>query len=120
MVSVSGAVSNRTVEIGQNVSPGQEMMKIIPLDAANIWVTANFKETQLGRMKPGQRVDIEVDATGKTYKGHVDSIAGASGERFSALSCSFRCSISMVALASAASRSASIRRNIAISSEESE
>jgi membrane fusion protein (multidrug efflux system) len=82
---VSGAVSNRTVEIGQNVSPGQEMMKIIPLDAANIWVTANFKETQLSRMKPGQRVDIEVDATGKTYKGHVDSIAGASGERFSLL-----------------------------------
>jgi membrane fusion protein (multidrug efflux system) len=82
---VSGAVSNRTVEIGQNVSPGQEMMKIIPLDAANIWITANFKETQLSRMKPGQRVDIAVDATGKTYKGHVDSIAGASGERFSLL-----------------------------------
>src|SRR5208282_762900 len=82
---VSGAVSNRTVEVGQNVQPGQEMMKIIPLDEANIWVTANFKETQLSKMKAGQRAEIEVDATGKTYKGHVDSIAGASGERFSLL-----------------------------------
>ncbi len=82
---VSGAVSNRTVEVGQNVQPGQEMMKIIPLDEANIWVTANFKETQLSQMKAGQPAEIEVDATGKTYKGHVDSVAGASGERFSLL-----------------------------------
>jgi membrane fusion protein (multidrug efflux system) len=82
---VSGAVSNRTVEVGQNVQPGQEMMKIIPLDESDIWVTANFKETQLRHIKPGQPVDIEVDATGKTYKGHVDSVAGASGERFSLL-----------------------------------
>ncbi len=82
---VSGAVSNRTVEVGQNVQPGQEMMKIIPLDEANLWVTANFKETQLKRMKTGLPADIEVDANGKTYKGHVDSIAGASGARFSLL-----------------------------------
>jgi membrane fusion protein, multidrug efflux system len=82
---VSGAVSNRTVEVGQNVQPGQEMMKIIPLDEANIWVTANFKETQLAKMKAGQPAEIEVDATGKTYKGHVNSVAGASGERFSLL-----------------------------------
>jgi membrane fusion protein (multidrug efflux system) len=82
---VSGAVSNRTVEVGQNVQPGQEMMKIIPLDEADIWVTANFKETQLKNIKPGQPAEIAVDATGKTYKGHVDSIAGASGERFSLL-----------------------------------
>ena len=82
---VSGAVSNRTVEVGQNVQPGQVMMMIIPLDEANIWVTANFKETQLGKMKPGQAAEISVDATGKTYKGHVDSVAGASGERFSLL-----------------------------------
>ena len=80
---VTGLVSNRTVEIGQNVQAGQEMMKIIPLD--DLWVTANFKETQLKYMKPGQRADIEVDANGKTYKGHVDSIAGASGARFSLL-----------------------------------
>ncbi|MGD0213675.1 MAG: HlyD family secretion protein [Terriglobales bacterium] len=82
---VSGAVSNRTVEVGQNVQPGQVMMMIIPLDEANIWVTANFKETQLSKMKPGQAAEISVDATGKTYKGHVDSVAGASGERFSLL-----------------------------------
>jgi membrane fusion protein (multidrug efflux system) len=80
---VSGAVSNRTVEVGQNVQPGQEMMKIIPLDEANIWVTADFKETQLAKMKPGLPAEVAVDATGKTYKAHVDSIAGASGARFS-------------------------------------
>ena len=82
---VSGAVSNRTVEIGQNVLPGQEMMKIIPLDEENLWVTANFKETQLKQIKAGLRAEIAVDANGNTYKGHVDSIAGASGDRFSLL-----------------------------------
>ena len=82
---VSGAVSNRTVEIGQNVQPGQEMMKVIPLDYTDLWVTADFKETQLKKMKPGLSAEIAVDATGKTYKGHVDSIAGASGARFSLL-----------------------------------
>jgi membrane fusion protein (multidrug efflux system) len=82
---VSGAVSNRTVEVGQNVQPGQEMMKIIPLGEADLWVTANFKETQLRNIKPGQSAEIDVDATGRTYKGHVDSIAGASGDRFSLL-----------------------------------
>jgi len=83
LAPVTGVVSNRTVEVGQNVSIGQEMMKIIPLE--DLWVTANFKETQLRLMKPGQKADIDVDATGKTYKGHVDSIAGASGARFSLL-----------------------------------
>jgi membrane fusion protein (multidrug efflux system) len=82
---VSGVVSNRTVEAGQNVQPGQEMMKIIPLDEADLWVTANFKETQLKNIRPGLSADIAVDATGKTYKGHVDSTAGASGARFSLL-----------------------------------
>jgi membrane fusion protein (multidrug efflux system) len=85
IAQVSGAVSDRTVEVGQNVQPGQEMMKIIPLGDNDLWVTADFKETQLKKMKPGLKVDIEVDATGKTYKGHVDSIAGASGARFSLL-----------------------------------
>lgn len=82
---VSGAVSNRTVEVGQNVQPGQVMMMIIPLDESNLWVTANFKETQLRNIRTGQSAEIEVDATGRTYKGHVDSIAGASGDRFSLL-----------------------------------
>lgn len=80
---VSGIVSDRTVEVGQNVSIGQELMKVIPLD--DIWVTANFKENQLRDMKVGQPVTIEVDAYGKSYKGHVQSIAGASGARFSLL-----------------------------------
>jgi membrane fusion protein (multidrug efflux system) len=80
---VSGVVSNRTVEVGQNVAPGQELMKVINLD--DVWITANFKETQLRTMKVGQRVTIDVDANGKEYKGKVDSIAGASGARFSLL-----------------------------------
>jgi membrane fusion protein (multidrug efflux system) len=80
---VAGMVSDRSVEVGQNVVPGQELMKIIPLD--DIWITANLKETQLKHLKAGQPVTIEVDATGKKYNGKVDSIAGASGSRFSLL-----------------------------------
>jgi membrane fusion protein (multidrug efflux system) len=80
---VAGMVSDRSVEVGQNVAPGQELMKIIPLD--DIWITADFKETQLKNIKAGQNVTIAVDATGKKYKGKVDSIAGASGARFSLL-----------------------------------
>ena len=74
---VAGGVTNRTVEVGQNVTPGQEMMRVINLD--DIWVTANFKETQLKYMRVGQAVTIHVDTNGKDYKGHVQSIAGASG-----------------------------------------
>lgn len=80
---VDGEVSNRTVEVGQNVSAGQEMMKVIPLN--DIWITADFKETQLREMKVGQPVTIEVDANGRSYKGKVDSIAGATGALFSLL-----------------------------------
>jgi membrane fusion protein, multidrug efflux system len=80
---VDGVVSDRTVEVGQNVSPGQELMKIIPLN--DVWITANYKETQLREMKVGQHVTIEVDANGQSYKGTVNSIAGASGARFSLL-----------------------------------
>ena len=74
---VSGVVTNRTVEAGQNVQPGQELMRVINLD--DVWVTANFKETQLRKMRVGQAVTISGDATGKDYKGHVESLAGASG-----------------------------------------
>jgi membrane fusion protein (multidrug efflux system) len=83
LAPVNGIVSSRTVEVGQNVQIGQEMMKIVNLD--DIWVTANFKETQLREMRPGQRVTISVDAYGKKYKGHLESIAGASGALFSLL-----------------------------------
>jgi membrane fusion protein (multidrug efflux system) len=74
---VDGVVTNRTVEVGQNVQVGQEMMRVINLD--DIWVTANFKETQLKYMRVGQPVTINVDTNGKDYQGHVQSIAGASG-----------------------------------------
>jgi membrane fusion protein (multidrug efflux system) len=74
---VSGFVTNRTVEAGQNVQPGQELMRIINLD--DIWVTANFKETQLRRMRINQPVTIHADTTGKDYKGHLQSFSGASG-----------------------------------------
>ncbi len=74
---VNGVVTNRTVEVGQNVSIGQELLKVINLD--DIWVTANFKETQLKHMQVGQKATIHVDTNGKDYNGHVQSIAGASG-----------------------------------------
>jgi membrane fusion protein (multidrug efflux system) len=74
---VSGVVTNRTVEVGQNVQPGQDLMKVINLD--DIWVTANFKETQLHKMVVDQPVTIHVDINGKDYKGHLQSLSGASG-----------------------------------------
>ena len=79
---VSGEV-NKTVVVGLNVQPGQQMLTVVPLD--EVWITANFKETQLKHMRPGQRVELSVDSSGRTYKGHVDSIAGATGPLFSVL-----------------------------------
>jgi membrane fusion protein, multidrug efflux system len=73
------------VQPGQNIGPGQQLLTIVPLDSSNIWVTANFKETQLRYMRPGQPVRIAVDAYRRTYDGRVLSIAGASGARFSLL-----------------------------------
>jgi membrane fusion protein (multidrug efflux system) len=80
---VNGIVSNRTVEVGQNVVPGQELMKVINLD--DIWITADFKETQLREMKVGQRVTIDVDANGRSYNGKIDSFSAGSGALFSLL-----------------------------------
>ena len=82
---ISGIVGQRSVQPGQNVAPGQQLMTIVPLDTQNIWVTANFKETQLKLMRPGQPVKISVDTYSRTYDGHVLNIAGASGARFSLL-----------------------------------
>jgi membrane fusion protein (multidrug efflux system) len=79
---VSGEV-NKTVVVGLNVQPGQQLLTVVPLD--QVWVTANFKETQLKHMRVGQRATIHVDSTGRTLKGHVDSIAGATGPLFSLL-----------------------------------
>jgi membrane fusion protein (multidrug efflux system) len=85
VASVSGIVGQRTVQPGQNVSPGQQLMTIVPLDSENIWVTANFKETQLTYMQPGQPVKISVDTYGRSYDGHVLNIGGATGARYSLL-----------------------------------
>jgi membrane fusion protein (multidrug efflux system) len=79
---ISGEV-NKTVVIGMNVQSGQQLLTVVPLD--EVWVTANFKETQLRQMKVGQRSDIHVDSSGRTFKGHVDSVAGATGPLFSLL-----------------------------------
>lgn len=81
---VSGIVGKKNVEVGQLVQPGQPLLALIPLE--DVWVTANFKETQLREMRPGQPVTISVDAYGgREYKGHVDSIAAATGASFSLL-----------------------------------
>ena len=82
----SGVVNQRTVEVGQVVTAGQTLLSVIPLDVDNIWVAANFKETQLKNMRPGQPVMISVDTFGgREYKGHVESLAAASGARSSLL-----------------------------------
>lgn len=82
---VDGIVSRKSAEPGMQVSAGQQIMDLVPLD--DIWITANFKETQLQKMRVGQRVEIEVDTYGSSrkYRGHVDSIAAASGAKFSLL-----------------------------------
>ena len=79
---VSGEV-NKTVVVGLNVQPGQQLLTVVPLD--EVWITANFKETQLRHMTAGQKVNVKVDSSGRTYTGHVNSIAGATGPLFSLL-----------------------------------
>jgi len=80
----AGAVSKKTVEVGQLVQPAQQLMSIVA--DSGTWVTANFKETQLSKMKVGQPVEIAVDAySGCEVMGHVQSISGATGSRFSLL-----------------------------------
>jgi len=79
----SGIIGKKNLDIGQNVSAGQQLMAIVPLE--NVWVTANFKETQLKEMRPGQKVKINVDATDREYTGKVERIGGASGAKFSLL-----------------------------------
>jgi membrane fusion protein, multidrug efflux system len=80
---MDGVVTRKSVEVGQIVAPGQSLMAIIPLQ--DTWVTANFKETQLKDVRPGQRAEIDVDMYGKSVMGHVDSIAGATGSKMSLL-----------------------------------
>lgn len=79
----NGIISKRSVEVGQVIQPGQPLAALVNLD--DIWVTANFKETQLKDMRVGQPVTIKVDAYGHELKGHIDSFGGATGARFSLL-----------------------------------
>jgi membrane fusion protein (multidrug efflux system) len=79
---VSGEVTKKVV-VGLNVDPGEQLLTVVPLD--QIWITANFKETQLKDMRPGQKVKITCDSNGRSYQGHVDSISGATGPLFSLL-----------------------------------
>jgi membrane fusion protein, multidrug efflux system len=82
---LDGVISRKNAEPGMRVSPGQQITALVPLD--DVWVTANFKETQLKKMRVGQHVEIEVDTYGSSrkYNGHIDSIAPASGAKFSLL-----------------------------------
>jgi membrane fusion protein (multidrug efflux system) len=73
----AGIITRKSVEINQNVAPGQNLLTLVSLEG--LWVTANFKETQLKHMAAGQSVEIDVDATGKTYHGRVTQIGGATG-----------------------------------------
>jgi membrane fusion protein (multidrug efflux system) len=79
----SGIVSRKSVEAGQVVQPGQPLFALV--SQGDVWVTANFKETQLKNVRPGQRVAVNVDALGRDYQAHVDSIAAATGAKFSLL-----------------------------------
>jgi membrane fusion protein (multidrug efflux system) len=80
---VTGIIGKKTVEVGQNVSIGQELVEVVPLD--DVWVTGNFKETQLAHMRPGQPVEIKVDAYGRTWKAHVTNLGAGAGSVFSLL-----------------------------------
>jgi membrane fusion protein (multidrug efflux system) len=80
---VDGIVGQKSVEVGENIQPGQALMAVVPIN--DLYVTANFKETQLRNMRPGQPATIHVDAYDRDYRAHVLNIAGATGERFSLL-----------------------------------
>ena len=80
---VTGIVGKKSAEVGQNVSIGQELVDVVPLD--DVWVTANFKETQLEHMRPGEPVEVKVDAYGRKWKAHVTNLGGGTGSVFSLL-----------------------------------
>jgi membrane fusion protein, multidrug efflux system len=80
----AGIVSKKSIEVGQVVQPGQPLVALVPL--GDVWVTANFKESQLRDIRPGQAARVAVDAYGgRVYEGHVDSVSPATGARFSLL-----------------------------------
>jgi membrane fusion protein, multidrug efflux system len=79
----TGIVGKRRIEVGQNVKVGQELIDVVSLD--DVWITANFKQTQLVHLRPGQPVEIKVDAYGRTWKGHVTNLGGGASSVFSAM-----------------------------------
>ena len=80
---IDGVVNRKSVQLGQIVQPGQSLLTLVPLK--DVWVTANFKETQLADVRPGQRAEVHVDMYGQSYTGHVRSIASATGAKLSLL-----------------------------------
>ena len=80
---VTGIVGKRQIEVGQDVSVGQELIDVVSLD--DVWITANFKEAQLVHLRPGEPVQIKVDAYGRTWKGHLTNVGGTAGSVFSAM-----------------------------------
>ena len=80
---IDGVVTRKAVQIGQIVQPGQSLLTVVPLN--DVWVTANFKETQLAQVRPGQRAEVHVDMYGQTFGGHVHSVASATGSKLSLL-----------------------------------
>jgi membrane fusion protein (multidrug efflux system) len=83
VAAVDGIIGRKNAEPGQHVTAGQQLMADVAI--GNLWVTANFKETQLKKVTPNQRVTFHVDAYGQDLEGYVENIAGASGARFSLL-----------------------------------
>jgi membrane fusion protein (multidrug efflux system) len=81
---IDGVVAKRSVEVGQVVQPGQPLLALVPLH--EVWVLANFKETQLTRIRPGLKAEVRVDTfPGMVFTGTVDSISAGTGSRFSLL-----------------------------------
>ncbi|HET8712054.1 MAG TPA: HlyD family secretion protein, partial [Gemmatimonadales bacterium] len=84
LAPAAGVVSKKSVELGQLVQPGQPLMTVVPLD--DVWVTANLKETETAEVTPGDSADVTVDAyEGLHFRGHVESLAPATGAKFSLL-----------------------------------
>jgi membrane fusion protein, multidrug efflux system len=80
---IDGLATKKTIQVGQIVQPGQTLLTVVPLQ--DVWVTANFKETQLANVRAGQRAEVKVDMYGRSFEGRVDSIAGATGSTLSLL-----------------------------------
>jgi membrane fusion protein, multidrug efflux system len=79
----TGVVGDKTVQVGQRVQPGEQLLTVVPLN--DIWITADYRETQLRRMHRSEPVTIHVDTTGLDYNGYIEGLPGATGELYSLL-----------------------------------